>query len=280
MKIRALVQRHPLATYFILAYAIAWGGSLLAAGATRLQGNPLSSMQLALMMLAMLLGPSTASVVVTAIVSGQDGLRDLWARMRRWRVEGRWYGVAVLTNPLVLLSVLFSLILFVSPDYRPGFNLLFGLVAGGLAGFFEETGWSGFATPRMVQKYGVLSAGLLLGVLWGVWHGMAGFMGSTPGQEAFWLVEFVLFWVVTLTAYRILMTWVYSHTGSVLVAQIMHAFFTGTLVAVLPVLSQRQTLVYEVIFAACLWGLVVVVAIAYRKAQPQQTLEPRVTAAR
>jgi len=26
-------------------------------------------------------------------------------------------------------------------------------------------------------------AGLLLGVPWGVWHMMAGFMGSTPGHE-------------------------------------------------------------------------------------------------
>jgi uncharacterized protein len=278
MNFKATVQRHPLITYFILAYAIAWGGTLLVAGVTRLQGNSSSSPQLALVMLMMLMGPSVAGVVVTATVSGREGLRELGMRMRRWRVDGRWYGVAVLTTPLVLLSVLYALTLFVSPDYRPGFNLLFGLVAGGLAGFFEEIGWSGFATPRMLQRYGVLSAGLLLGVLWGVWHGMAGFIGSTPGQEAFWLVEFILFWVVTLTAYRILMTWVYSHTGSILVAQIMHAFFTGTLVAVLPVLAQRQTLVYEVIFAACLWGLVAVVATVYRKPQMQQALPPRALA--
>jgi membrane protease YdiL (CAAX protease family) len=278
MNLKAIVQRRPLIIYFVLAYAIAWGGTLLVAGATRLQGSAISSTQLALVMLMMLLGPSTAGVLVTAIVSGREGLRDLWARMRRWRVGGRWYGVAVLTNPLALLGVLYVLTVFVSPDYRPGFNLLFGLVAGGLAGFFEEIGWSGFATPRLLQRYSVVRAGLLLGVLWGLWHGMAGFMGSTPGQEAFWLVEFILFWVVTLTAYRILMTWVYSHTGSILVAQIMHAFFTGTLVVVLPLLSQRQTLLYELIFAACLWGLVAVVAIAHRRAQAQPTLEPQVVA--
>lgn len=275
MKIRALVQRYPLISYFVLAYTIAWGGTLLVAGATRLQGSALSSTQLALVMLMMLLGPSVAGVIVTALVSGRKGLRELGMRMRHWRVDGRWYGVAALTTPVVLLSVLVALTLFVSPDYRPGFNLLFGLVAGGLAGFFEEIGWSGFATPRLLQKYGALSAGLLLGVLWGVWHGMAGFMGSTPGQEAFWLVEFFLFWVATLTAYRILMTWVYSHTGSILVAQIMHACFTGTLVAVVPALSQRQTLLYEAIFAACLWGLVAVVALVYRKPQAQRTLQPQ-----
>lgn len=280
MNFKATVQRHPLITYFILAYTIAWGGTLLVAGATRLQGNAISSTQLALVMLMMLLGPSVAGVMVTALVSGREGLRDLWARMGRWRVAGRWYAMAVLTTPLVLLGVLYAFTVFVSPDYRPGFNLLLGLVVGGLAGFFEEIGWSGFATPRMLQKYGVLSAGLLLGVLWGVWHGMAGFMGSTPGQEAFWLVEFLLFWVATNTAYRILMTWVYSNTTSVLVAQIMHAFWSGTFAALLPILSQVQTLVYEIVFAACLWGLVVVVAITHRKAQAQQTLEPQVAPSR
>lgn len=39
MSIKAFVERHPLATYFGLAYAIAWGGSLLLAGATRFQGQ-------------------------------------------------------------------------------------------------------------------------------------------------------------------------------------------------------------------------------------------------
>lgn len=275
MKIRALVQRYPLISYFVLAYTIAWGGTLLVAGASRLQGDTLSSTQLALVMLMMLLGPSVAGVIVTALVSGREGLSELGMRMRHWRVDGRWYGVAMLTTPVVLLSVLYALAVLVSPAYRPAFNLLFGLVAGGLAGFFEEIGWSGFATPRLLQRYGVLTAGLLLGVLWGLWHGMAGFMGSTPSQEGFWLVEFILFWVVTLTAYRILMTWVYSHTGSILVAQIMHACFTGTLVAVVPALSQRQTLLYEAIFAACLWGLVAVVALVYRKPQAQRTLQPQ-----
>jgi membrane protease YdiL (CAAX protease family) len=271
MDLKTLIQRHPLATYFGLAYAITWGGILLVAGATRLQGNAISAVQFALVMLMMLAGPSTASVLLTAILSGQEGLHELWARMSHWRVEGRWYAVALLITPVVLLGVLYTLATLVSPAYRPSFNILFGVAAGGLAGFFEEIGWSGFATPRLLQKHNVLAAGLLLGSSWGVWHLMAGWMGSIPGQELFWLADFVLFWVVTNTAYRILMTWVYSKTTSVLVAQIMHAFWTGALVTVLPTLSQAQTVVYEVVFAACLWGLVALLTIAYRKPQVQRT---------
>lgn len=41
MKSKGWVQRHPLITYFGLAYLIAWGGRWLMAGATRLQGQAL-----------------------------------------------------------------------------------------------------------------------------------------------------------------------------------------------------------------------------------------------
>jgi membrane protease YdiL (CAAX protease family) len=271
MKIKTFVQRHPLATYFALAYAITWGGSLLVAGPTRLEGSAISSVQYILVWLMMLAGPSTAGLLLTVTLSGRAGLRELWARMSHWRVEGRWYAVAVLTTPVVLLGVLYTLAALASPAYRPGFNLIFGVVAGSLAGFFEEIGWSGFATPRLLKKQSLLAGGLLLGLLWGLWHMMAGLMGSIPGQERFWLVEFLLFWVATLMAYRILMTWVYSKTGSVLLAQIMHAFFSGAFATVLPVLSQAQTLRYEVLLAACFWGLVAILALAYRKPQAQRT---------
>jgi hypothetical protein len=59
------------------------------------------------------------------------------------------------------------------------------------------------------------------------------------------------------------------------VAQIMHAFWTGVLATVLPALSQAQTLLYEAIFAACLWGLVAILAIAYRRPQAQRALRPQ-----
>jgi membrane protease YdiL (CAAX protease family) len=248
---------------------------LLIAGSTRLSGSAISTGQFILVLLMMLAGPSTAGVLLTTILSGRAGLRELWARMSHWRVAGRWYAVAVLTTPLVLLGVLYTLAAMVSPAYRPGFNILFGVAAGGLAGFFEEIGWSGFATPRLLQKYNVLAAGLLLGIPWGIWHMMAGLMGSTPGQELFWLADFLLFWVLTNTAYRILMTWVYSNTSSVLVAQIMHAFWSGTFATLLPVLAQAQTLVWEAIFAACIWGLVAVLAITYRKPQVRRTAQPQ-----
>jgi hypothetical protein len=37
-------------------------------------------------------------------------------------------------------------------------------------GFFEELGWTGFATPRLRLRHGFLATGLIVGVPWGAWH--------------------------------------------------------------------------------------------------------------
>ena len=39
-----------------------------------------------------------------------------------------------------------------------------------VGGIFEELGWTGFAMPTLLRRmrYGVLTTGLIVGVLWGV----------------------------------------------------------------------------------------------------------------
>lgn len=265
MPLVTMLRRHPLISYFVLAYGITWGGILLVGGAARLQGAAVPASQFPLVMLLMLLGPSSAGVLMTAVTGGRAGLRNLGARMVRWRVAPRWYAMALLTNPVITLVTLWGLVVLVSPVYTPGLNLLFGLVAGGLAGFCEEIGWSGFATPRLIQRFGVLPGGLLLGLLWGAWHLLAGFVFSGPGTEGLWVLEAAIYWVGALTAYRVLMTWIYSQARSVLVAQLMHLSFTGAFVMFEPALAQPLALIYRLVIALALWSLVGALAIVGRR---------------
>jgi membrane protease YdiL (CAAX protease family) len=212
----------------------------------------------------MILGPSLSGLLLTAALDGRAGLSDLWQRMTRWQVGGRWYAIALLTNPVLLLTILLALSVVVSPTYAPGFQVI-GLFIGLVAGFFEEIGWTGFATPRLLQKNTPLKAGLILGLLWALWHMLADFSGNINLIGANWPLSFLIYWILPLTAYRILMTWVYANTRSVLLAQLMHASYTGWQFAFSPATSFSQNLLWQSLFAAGLWALVALVAFFERR---------------
>ena len=75
--ITALVKRHPLVVFFILAYALTWPLIPLVS-VSPLWGFPA------------LFDPTLAVVIVAAITDGRPGLRELVGRLVRWRVGARW----------------------------------------------------------------------------------------------------------------------------------------------------------------------------------------------
>jgi len=130
-----------------------------------------------------------------------------------------------------MLVILYMLGALVSPVYAPTLALM-GL-AGLLAGYLEEIGWTGYATPRLLARCSPVTAGLWLGALWGVWHALANYAIRGNALGTFWPVTFGLF-VLPLIAWRIVMTVVYARTQSGVVAQLMHLAYTGSLGAFIP----------------------------------------------
>ncbi len=86
MNIKPFPQRHPVATYFGIAFAISWVGAFLVVAPKLIRGQALSDMDGLLMFPVMLIGPGISGIALTRIVDGRTGLRDLFSRMRRWRV--------------------------------------------------------------------------------------------------------------------------------------------------------------------------------------------------
>jgi uncharacterized protein len=173
----AFVRRHGVLAYFILAFAISWGGLLLVYGPGGLTNSAWrSDPRAALIGVALLAGPSVAGILMTGVVSGRAGYRDLLARLVRWRVSLRWYAVALLTAPLLAAATHFALSL-VSPVFVPAIAtaddkaslVLSGITLGIVIGFFEELGWTGFAIPRLRLRHSVVATGLI-GFVWGAWH--------------------------------------------------------------------------------------------------------------
>lgn len=218
---------------------------------------------------AMAAGPTIASLILTGLLEGAAGYRDLFARLTRWRVAPRWYAVALLLNPLMILVVL-GLLCLASPSFAPGILATdnrpalagLALVAGLAAGLFEEIGWTGFATPRLLAGRRCLDAGLVLGLVWATWHIGPELPGSAEwGRLLGWRI---LLWMYCgMVPFRVLMTWVYRHTGSLWLAILMHASYTGGQVLLEPqAVGQIEKLVWWGVLGIGLWlmaGLVVVI---------------------
>jgi uncharacterized protein len=291
--IKAFIKRHPLLSYFILAFAISWGGILIAVG---LGPGGFSATPQQLQMAvpyavpAMILGPSVAGILLTGLLYGRPGLREFRSRLLRWRVGARWYAVALLTAPLSMMAVLLALSL-VSPEFLPRIFtagdkpilLLTGIAVGLVAGIFEELGWTGFAVPTLLRlRYGVLSTGLIVGVLWGAWHLPINFWGSGVTVGELSLAIFLPSWLLgilvgSLTAYRVLMVWVYERTGSLLVAVLMHVSLAAFTFILTPPLGGVPYWVIGFAYAAALWVIVAVVAVAQGGHLSRQPPPRRVT---
>src|SRR5215203_3934243 len=273
--IKAFIKRHPLLTYFALAFAVSWGGILIVVGPGGIPGN---SEQFEMLFpfgyLAMLAGPSVAGILLTGLVHGKAGLREFLSRLLKWRVAARWYAVALLTAPLAFTAVCLMLSL-TSSGFLPGILtsddkesfLLMGIFAGLMAGIFEELGWTGFATPTLLRlRHGVLATGLIVGVPWAAWHLLVAFWASGTISGEFALASYLLDPFLFLVAFRVLMVWVYDRTGSLLVAMLMHASLVFAANVINPFgplkIAGVPLMTFDLIWAAVLWVVIGAIALA------------------
>jgi membrane protease YdiL (CAAX protease family) len=188
------------------------------------------------------------------------------------------------------MAVLLALSLL-SPEFLPRIFtasdkpilFLMGNAVGLVAGIFEELGWTGFAVPTLLRlPYGVLSTGLIVGVLWGAWHFFVNFWGSGVTSGELSLAIFLPVWLLgtlvgSLTAYRVLMVWVYERTGSLLVAMLMHVSLATFTFILTPPLGGAPYWVIGSAYAAALWVVVAAIAVAQGGHLSRQPLPRRVT---
>ncbi len=239
VSIRSLIQRHPIATFFVLSYMFAWstwiGVGLFVLNATTSLVVPGAW------------APTAAALIVTALLDGRVGVRALLRSVLRWRVALRWYFIAALGPTTVALAAIFAHVLLggtapslatiaarfgiASEDAALLFVLLPFIFIGTIfAGgpIAEELGWRGFAQPRLQAHIGPARAGVVIGVLWALWHLPLFFVvpAATGNIPLGWYVPLV-------TAFGVLFAWLYNRGGgSVLLCIVLHTginFVVGAL---------------------------------------------------
>jgi membrane protease YdiL (CAAX protease family) len=207
----------PLVAFFALAYALSWL-ILVPAGLGLLPDSAGILAWLAPF------GPAVAAFVVTALTGGRPAVGQLLRRMVQWRVGIHWYLLILFGVPLVELLGAFA-VLGSMPldDLAQNWPLIFTsylpqvLVAVVVIGLAEETGWRGFALPRLQERPGPLVGTAVLAVVWAGWHLPNLLFGGWTGAS-------YALWLVGTLAVAFVYTWLFNNTdGSILLAALLHA---------------------------------------------------------
>lgn len=209
-----------LAVYFGCVFAGTWGLGALMFLAPGLVTSWFGEIGVANpLFFAAVYVPSVTGVVLTAVFEGRAGLRALLGRLNPLGFPAIWYAIVLVGTPLVVAAG------GLLTGGRPGFiGLRPALVALGVSLLLdpgpvgEELGWRGFALPRLLERWPPLTATVILGVIWGLWHIPAFLIPALPQSQ----MNFPLF-VVGTVAISTVMTWCHVHTGgSVLIAILLH----------------------------------------------------------
>ena len=264
------IRSHPLLTYVALVFAVSWGGGflILGPGGLPLKAEKFESLG-AWLYLAIFAGPSLAGILLTGIVNGRPGFREVLTRLRRWRAGWRWYAVALL--PALVMAVTPVLLSVVSADFRPAILddndktrlLMRALGPALIAGVFEEIGWTGFAVPHLRSRYSIAMTGLAVGVIWGAWH-FPLFWQSDSFSATLPFVILLTALFSWLPAFRILLVWLHDRTESLPVVMFMHAAVSFiAIIFASETLAGTRHLTGLLALAAAMWLLVGAVGLVH-----------------
>jgi membrane protease YdiL (CAAX protease family) len=220
------IKRNPVLSMSIITLLFAWPGLVWEA----LYSQGLVPTQSPIV-LSLLIGwvPGIAAVVVSAIVAGRAGVRELLGRLLVWRVGFQWYFVGFFLLAVIILGGIGLHAFFGgtmpvipaigSPLWEVALSFLLFIVVGSLLNT-EEIAWRGFVIPKLQAKYGALAASLLLVIPESLLHLPYFWNKDVDFYQTVGVFWFTAFAVAAVFIY----TYVFNKTkGSLLIVTIMHA---------------------------------------------------------
>ena len=233
---QSLVRRHPLISFFVLTYAVAW---LLWAPLVIFSDSMPGPVAFVLRMLGTLV-PSVLGLLFVGLLRGRSGVLTLLRRLIRGRIRLRWYmavlGLTMLAPLAVGLSILMGGSTPVVENTILGVLFLFAFMIFPGSALGEELGWRGFALPRMQARNSALKASLIIGVLWGSWHLPLWLLGRESNP-----ISLFAPFVVAVIATSVICTWLYNNTGgSLLIIVLYHAAINLPITVLITPLGNQQ----------------------------------------
>ncbi|MFC7725490.1 CPBP family intramembrane glutamic endopeptidase [Nocardioides sp. GCM10028917] len=230
--LRAWVARHPVTSFLVLAFGLAYPVMALPILADHgviadgwMSAFPGLDTERVASIFLVFFALLPATVVVTWAVDGRDGVRSLMARALRWRIGLGWWLLILTGLPVLTLAGAVAMgDTFRSVDVWPFMvaqvaGLLVNLV---LINILEETGWAGHVQSRLQRRHTLVVAAALTAVPFALVHMPLHFIGDfTVGS----LTTAVVTLLIVCTIVRILLGGVLRGTGSVLAVAVTHTMF-------------------------------------------------------
>ncbi len=170
--------------------------------------------------------PSLVGLGLTWLYEGRSGVRKLGQRIIQFNIGMKLYLSAILIAIIIsglqlglnsITGSKFDYSLFIT---QIG-SLLPLLVLGPIS---EEIGWRGFALDRLQTRWSALISGLIIGVVWSLWHLPLFFMIGTSQFEL--KIPFIGF-MLGLTSSSVIYSWLHNRArGSIWMAIFFHWIYT------------------------------------------------------
>jgi membrane protease YdiL (CAAX protease family) len=271
-KLKKLMKRHPLFSYFFMAYAFTW--IIFTPYVLAEWGILPKASFYNLFYVLHTFGPAVSAYIMFRIMEGKEGWLGVRSRIKQVRAGWVWYAFILLGIPaLIMFGILvlpgaLSSFQGLPPYFLVRYPFLFIAIFFGGGPLGEEIGWRGFALPRMQSRYGALRATLLLGVLWTFWHLMDFFTASQGGGPGTGLSAFYLhlpIFFLMIMSLTIIMTWVFNHTqGSIFIVILLHASYDTFGSTVQPLFSASIVSKTNLIFVLGFAVMAILVLVATR----------------
>lgn len=208
-----MLKKHSLMLYFSLTYIlswICWSSKLISArgiinntSINKIYGfGPIM--------------PIIVALLVTLIIDGNKGIREIFSKFRLTSFKLRWYIISLFLVPVLCICTSLILAIFknehiiISSFFA--WNKFFMFLPYFIVfSFFEEVAWRGFALPKLLKKFSALKSSIILGIIWGVWH-LPKLLAENIRD-----ISSILIFICFTTILSIFITWIFNNTNKSLI---------------------------------------------------------------
>lgn len=164
--------------------------------------------------------PMIAASILVYKEEGRIGISKLFKRILDFsRITKKIWYLPIALLPFLMYLLIYIVIHLIGLPLATNFDIPFLSIPFLFCLFFigavaEETGYMGYAIAPMQEGFGALSASILIGIPWAVWHYPSIIQ---QGHNLTWIA-----WATLGTvAVRVLIVWIYNNSGESLFACIL-----------------------------------------------------------